>query len=1805
MIQPFTIAQATLDAYRRYVRSSFPLRDERLDRQREALIDQGLLWSETFVSLARPGRPGPKLASLTTLLLERTLRLPWGFEELYEHQHRAIQRLAPARAGGPRNTLILSGTGSGKTEAFLIPIIDACLRNPGPGVKAVVIYPMNALANDQLKRLNRLLSDCQEVTFGRYTGDAPETDAGDAQRSPRPADLPQNFLWSRQAMRQTPPNILLTNYVQLEYVLLRGKDRELFRFGPPRYVVVDEIHLFTGILGAEVACLIRRLRQHTGVPLADLCMVGTSATAGPEEEARLLEFAARLFGAPFDADSLVAETPAPLGTPGPTTPTTPDLTEADLIGAQDILGLSRLAKKTFGIDLPASESLGGVLGEVIDQFRTVADVEQALVRPAPLWAAAEALGKLPERAGASREALGREARAILLLGTSALLPPAGEGEPQPRFRPRIHQAVRSPVGLWRCLDPACGTLLKPGSGRCPRCGSAAIPLASCRTCGEVYWTSSAPGIELTKLERLLSVEPGRGAETVFLTDPGRMPGAEVTDEEGDRVVWEEVRVCPACAAVAAGGARLAHLRACPRPAPDGITLTASTDNVHCPSCGDLGARNRPILLPLRGGAAASVAVLTQALSDQLRTAGDEAAGRLLVFADSRQDAAQQAGYSHDHGARVAVRQLLNAVLRSGPRSLPAAVGEMQSKVLGERQTFRRWLVGEAERRFAEIANPEYEPSTEDEDAIRNQLAWEVVLEVTERARRRFSLEQEGVIVVSIDRLDELVAAVRRGWPDHPFGSDDRLRAVIEAASDVLRYGRAVDHRMLRLPPRALARNHRVRIGDRGVTATRGYADSKYRSVKAQVDIRSWTADRYATRLSELIGRVLKRKPTDANAVVKTLASRLHAAGLLAESRIEGRKRYMIDHKRLVLASRADRHLWRCDRCGTIRAGVLTGLDGMAICANWRCPGRPEPYEPKAERDFYREQYLAPPRRLIVREHSAQVEAEERLALEDRFNDRARPTVDVLACTPTLEVGVSLDDLYGVILRNLPPTPANYAQRTGRAGRRSKVALAIAHAGQGPHDSYFFERPEELIAGLVRAPRISLENEQVLRRHVNSLIMEVLRVDLPERWVPPFDDPEFEGPTVADADGVLRESTLRAFEEQLADPTVRRKLREAVQMAFASPEDPAPPAANPKVLEEQLSRFLTDLRASLNRWCIRYRALREELRRLRAATPTPSRAEKEHEDQLLKELQRMAAPTTPEHRSLGFLGLVGFLPRYGFTGQSVLLHPPGGQEPLVQAAWVAVTEYAPANIVYARGRRLKVRRLDPPPVHEAEAGAEHRENVLRQGRRCDDCAFLTFDPLVKACPTCGHDLLGQAVIELTGVWGSGGAISSEDEFRQRWDYDVLHALAELSEPPEVVPLGGLTIERSSGREIILANRGPAGTGGNPAQGFRVCTGCGFSEESAAGEDEEEDVEVEGPGHAPRCPGRTDRTGTIVRSSTWLTARIRGDVLEILLPEATQEDAFRSWRATLAEGLKLGIRETALAGPRDLSSFERRRQGRPWSIVIYDTMPGGTGFIPKLLADGGEGLKHAAAATLARLEACECTDSCYRCLRDFWNQRIHGLLNRFEVFSALRRLAAAHATPAAHPEDERLESFLEQEFFRRLREASLPEPTLQVVRELGGQRIMRVDAEYRDPDISIFLDGRAYHAQSLEKIVDDLYTRNRLEAQGVCVLEFTYHDVMERFATVVQAIKGARERPSKEAIDPRMLPGVTILEANEITKRAKVAVDATKWLRDETARETSLASANRLRLAGWRLHRAHWEIPPDGIPGAQKRRRHERG
>ncbi len=234
---------------------------------------------------------------------------------LYVHQIRAIEKLLAGR-----NAVITTGTGSGKTECFLIPLLDALLREKelgtlGPGVRVILIYPMNALANDQMKRLRNLLMYYPDITFGVYSGDTDhhignaEATYAQLHQADECSELREplrNERISRDQMQKSPPHILCTNYAMLEYMMLRPNDGKVFEGAKIRYVVLDEAHIYRGATGMETAMLLRRLKSRlSGV--SNVQFVLTSATLGRQgkSEPDIIQFAENLTGGHFAPDDVI------------------------------------------------------------------------------------------------------------------------------------------------------------------------------------------------------------------------------------------------------------------------------------------------------------------------------------------------------------------------------------------------------------------------------------------------------------------------------------------------------------------------------------------------------------------------------------------------------------------------------------------------------------------------------------------------------------------------------------------------------------------------------------------------------------------------------------------------------------------------------------------------------------------------------------------------------------------------------------------------------------------------------------------------------------------------------------------------------------------------------------------------------------------------------------------------------------------------------------------------------------------------------------------------------------------------------------------------------------------------------------------------------------------------------------------------------------------------------------------------------------------------------------------------------------
>lgn len=333
-MNPFQALDQVQSAYLNYVTTFQKFKNPAIrDWVLQRVQGGTLLWKDPFIQLNRRWQHGESFEALVNagvlhpdapqcFTVERGDRAAAPIAP-HAHQSSAVRSILGDRA----NTIIATGTGSGKSFCFGIPIVSDCLRlreQNVAGIKAVIIYPMNALANSQYEDFAHRLHG-SGLRIALYTGDTPyspeegvavlkETTGRD-----RPYDCE---LLSRREIQDTPPDILMTNYVQLELLLTRFEDRKLFPSGQRgvlRFLVLDEVHTYTGKRGADVAALVRRLKQHTGA-IGQLRCIGTSATVqsgvGEDERQLIADFASRLFGEPFTREHVIREEYAPLAGQG-------------------------------------------------------------------------------------------------------------------------------------------------------------------------------------------------------------------------------------------------------------------------------------------------------------------------------------------------------------------------------------------------------------------------------------------------------------------------------------------------------------------------------------------------------------------------------------------------------------------------------------------------------------------------------------------------------------------------------------------------------------------------------------------------------------------------------------------------------------------------------------------------------------------------------------------------------------------------------------------------------------------------------------------------------------------------------------------------------------------------------------------------------------------------------------------------------------------------------------------------------------------------------------------------------------------------------------------------------------------------------------------------------------------------------------------------------------------------------------------------------------------------------------------------
>jgi len=1344
---------------------------------------------------------------------------------LHRHQHAAI--------GRNENYIVATGTGSGKTEAFLFPLIDDLLRGGigKPGIKAILVYPLNALATDQMFRIARLLFrelGDPGLTLGRFTGQTkPGADRSEIERDilespsfedafPDARRAPKGWRLSRDEMLKSPPDILITNYAMLEHVLLLPRNRALLKEADLRWLVLDELHTYAGAQAIKVAFLLRKLKAALGMETGKLRCVGTSASLDPDRKDDLSHFAQDLFNEPFgsgdasviagrrelhpriredrDLTSLAPETWVRLG--------------EGLARLRSEGGLApeeeRFHVETWNNELGSLLALKGTdLGEALlnalacnTEVRRVArELHNKSSGLMPLERLA--LKVFPGVAkGIAEDAL------IALVNVAVLaVPKSGGGFPL--LPARYHIAATTIEGALVELSSEkperWERVLAGGVGRDPSDGSqAAWPLMVCRSCGEPYIEAWDDGISLADLP------PRNGnADRIVLRLVGKAPAA--TDEEqdeGEDIEW--VHFDP----------RTGDIKDDPGHGILSLQVAELIDDDYdrkkyvkaCLACGEKRGSFAEPLTTIYAGDEATSGMATQTLLEALPPKPDSEApmfGRsLLAFSDNRQDAAFFAPFLERVSRVEALRGAIIDSVRSADGSL--SISELSSEA-SARLRKHRFRVYDRGDRSTPLRGTE----------LKDRMAAFVTAEITLGGRGRDSLEAYGLLSVDHAGLDEIQRRVADQLDDRGKGSlTIHVSGVIRLILTTMRQSRAISDLDGRLDLSDEA------VWGRGLGSERISWELRKESNSTRIRRVLPTRSRDKTRLLWVLCDRLGLSRDDAALLVEACWNEMvrRRTGVLKN----GSLAMVIDLEKIRLGQTSDRY--RCRACGRIASFDLGG-----VCTANRCTGivskLPDSGADEAVTgNYYVERWRSQPGAAIVREHTAAIGSALRNEIEGRFRTG---DVNVLSCTTTMEMGIDLGDLEAVICRNVPPGIANYQQRAGRAGRRAQVApIALTIARGSRYDQASFRGFDEYLKALPNVPYINLENPRFFHRHQVSCVLSgwlTKRLATSSRT----GSPRLKDVLGDRLDAPSHKALQEDFAIWLQSDDGKGSLDTAEAMATGLPHGVAlrGQELSKHVRDDAFARWLNDV-------CGRWQSIED---RYQAAEAQAAEADSEKEQQKAnrrvlnagREKQLFVDRLLTE--SLSRLGIV---PTYSFPVSSLTLevvrdrgHGRGTEDiELARDASLAISEFAPGAETIAAGRVWTSAGISRRSSHTAN-DVWMDEGRLQICRACRNVERIPKDgDSLSSCPSCNANLgAPRRFIEpigfLTNYKDRAGGEPGSSRLRPRAVDEarlLTRAPSEQMRPTDLrdvstyfaSALGSSDI--SEGRMIVV-NRGPNATG----------------------------------------------------------------------------------------------------------------------------------------------------------------------------------------------------------------------------------------------------------------------------------------------------------------------------------------------------------------------------------------------------------
>jgi superfamily II DNA or RNA helicase len=1683
-----THSQVVAD-YATYIGSFLNIADAKIHDIVEAKLSQGKLWPEPLLQFNPSFEMAGNVADLCQAgTLHSDIADIFKGYTLYRHQADAIKL---GTAGS--DFIVTSGTGSGKSLTYIGSIFHHLLSNPGaPGVTAFVVYPMNALINSQSEEFTRYKQNYERATgqtfpisFGQYTGQEKEE--------------------KRQEMRERPPQVLLTNYMMLELLLTRIRERSIRDaiYQNLRFMVFDELHTYRGRQGADVAMLMRRIRARCA---HEVVCIGTSATmvsvgSVAEQRDQVAAVASTLFGRRFAAEQIVNET------------------------------LSR--SLSFSGTLPGEAELAAAIQAGVNPED---DIQQLKLHPVAIWlenrVALEEhnnhlVRRKPQRISETVSALALESGATenvcrqfledllqWISGANKRLQDSGQ---RYTFLPfKLHQFISQTGSVYTTLDQDEHRFitLEPGVFKQDEEQKKPIfPNVFSRASGHAFICVSRLGDHLEPREFRESSDDEE--ET---TDGYLIVGEGIWDEQEDLEYLPDAWVRKTKKGLVPDSKKKEFFPI--RLSFDEVGNCSETEPLKWwgwfmrapllfdPTAGvfyDRQTHESTKLTKLGSeGRSTSTTITAFSILNRLNDAGyDSKDQKLLSFTDNRQDAALQAGHFNDFVQVVRLRAGIHKALHEAPQHTLtyATLGEAVFKALG--------------LPFLDFANRNEEPPLANvrrnyEQCLQTYLVYRAIADLRRSWRIVLpNLEQCALLNVSYLDLGE-VAASDSFWQDMPLlnqlNHGDRgefLCTILDFfrleyaihSENYLTQSRIKENEkqfreMLRAPW-TLDRNEELREPfyirfeplDRSArifSKSLGPASSLGKFIKLYVRQRQLGVD---------------LKGDHYRAFILQLMEKLEQADYLKSQTARSAEGPQVPIYRL----RLEKIIWELGDGLTVKPDMVK-----------RRSYKDQTLRPN---EFFRDMYrrdFSRTKRLRGEEHTGGLGADDRIEREDRFR---KGEISALFCSPTMELGVDIGGLNVVHMRNAPPNPANYAQRSGRAGRSGQGALVFTYCSSySPHDRHYFEQQPELVSGAVQAPRLDLCNRELLLTHLNALAIS--EIGMPGLEGQDGAKPSIMRLVVDDNDEMPLATEVRSG---LSIPPGKfNELKSAFTRVIKDFESELRGKAqawySDEWAEQNLSKLADHLDTTLVRWRRIYRSARTILthatQKIESGTLTLGsdeyRRHKRSQDQATRQLDLLRNDLTGRSTELSefypyrYLASEGFLPGYNFTRLPLRIFLPRGDssgEFMSRPRSIALREFGPLNVIYNNGSKYRVCQL---VVQDAESSMTDAKVSTKAGY------FLAADQKgLEICPFTGLNLGDNANVEhlhhLMEMAESRAEevdrISCEEEERVSRGYEIKTYFSVDGGNLDCVRKA---VIRSNESTLLNLRYIPAARLVHVNDQWRSQRTQGFPMGLVSGD------------WRSSMPGK----GANVREQFELVKLWTSNVADALYVEPIPALGLQSEGViTLQHALKRAIERVFQVEPNEIGAVAVGDPDAP-NILLYEAAEGSLGILSQFV-DSVEIFHNVIEQAI---DLCRYDDESYKGpasyddLLSYYNQRDHKIIDRHLIKDALEKLRIGTIERQENPKFKSYEdhyqamlraldpsSSTERKFLEYLYEHSLRLPD-------AAQK--RVEGLYVQPDfyyesrIWVFCDGTPHDEPAVRE--DDEVKRQAIIARGDEVWVYHYKD-----------------------------------------------------------------------------------------------------